>query len=844
MHRLHLLGRIDLRDAQGAEVRAVLAQPKRLALLACLAFAGGKGARRRDALLALFWPELDQDHARKALNKAVHFLRGALGEEVIVSRGDEDLAVDRGRLWCDAVAFLEAVDRSRPAEALELYGGELLPAFHLNDVPAFEEWLEHERADLRRRAADAARRMAEQFGREGQLGSAVAIARRALELSDADERAVRHLLELLDQVGDRAAALREYESFARRLALEYGAEPAAETQTLIRRIRARAEARGPADTRIEEPGPIAAALNAPPRLERSTGPASRNRVLPRGSRRMWTLIGTGTMAVGIGAMLALRLRPLPVYVPTRVVVAPLENQTGDASVADLARQLMATLPDAIAREGVGEPVPAAMVRDLLARATGSPGRVAEWLARETGAGLQLRGVCSRAAAGTTCQVDLLRMPAKVLRMSVSATGDPAQPAFGAELTERLLVALFLQRTWGDRVIWRGEYVPRSLAAVRAFKQAWDNEEWHLLAEAARLDTGWAEPVGWAAHDSSYVVAESVYARLARRPGLLEGERDAVAFARAGLRREAEKAFELARRRFAVNPEWWFAFLTYWAGVTDRAATTIAVSSYADSAVGPRKRQLLLAYGRRATALHHLGRYKEQLALAHELRRRFPTEELEHRSIELTALVGLGEVDSVRQRLSEWEATPEPVITHEAVGPQWVGSRAYIAAVELMAHGHQAEGRELLAATLPLYRRLREAGEYHIELVEILLVTGQLEEARVIALHDLRTFKSLRDSLAVLAILGGIAAREGKLDDAASYDRLLSAAGKRPGFAGGTAALARAYVATWLGDREGAVRLLEEARGYGLAEHRFVHRDPIFAALRDYPPFQRFLKSRD
>jgi hypothetical protein len=43
---------------------------------------------------------------RAALRKALHVLRGELGENVIVARGDEDLAVSPAALWCDAVAFV------------------------------------------------------------------------------------------------------------------------------------------------------------------------------------------------------------------------------------------------------------------------------------------------------------------------------------------------------------------------------------------------------------------------------------------------------------------------------------------------------------------------------------------------------------------------------------------------------------------------------------------------------------------------------------------------------------------------------------------------------------------
>src|SRR2546428_3910002 len=213
----------------------------------------------------------------------------------------------------------------------------------------------------------------------------------------------------------------------------------------------------------------------------------------------------------------------------------MENQTGDSAVGDFARQLAATLPDAIAREAMGEPVPATTVRDLLTETEGGRGQVLEWLARKTGAGLELRGTCSRAGAGgTTCELDLLRMPAKTLRMSVSVTGNAAQPAFEAELRERALVVLLLQRNYGDRATWLGEYLPRSLAAVRAFDQGNDSEmggdddaarrDWE---DAARLDTAWGVAAAWAAWTTLADSATARLQRFARRLGLLAGDREAV-----------------------------------------------------------------------------------------------------------------------------------------------------------------------------------------------------------------------------------------------------------------------------------------------------------------------------
>lgn len=64
MIRLHTFGALDLRSAEGRELRGVLAQPKRTALLAYLVLASPRGFHRRDTLLTVFWPEFDQERAR------------------------------------------------------------------------------------------------------------------------------------------------------------------------------------------------------------------------------------------------------------------------------------------------------------------------------------------------------------------------------------------------------------------------------------------------------------------------------------------------------------------------------------------------------------------------------------------------------------------------------------------------------------------------------------------------------------------------------------------------------------------------------------------------------------
>src|SRR5437016_13881662 len=125
MIELRLLGRLTLTSADGRDVRALLGQPRRLALLAYLAAATPPGFHRRDSLLALFWPELDQEHARAALRQALHGLRHALGDGVLVTRGDEDIGLDAERIRCDVVEFARAAEVGRLADALDLYRGHL-----------------------------------------------------------------------------------------------------------------------------------------------------------------------------------------------------------------------------------------------------------------------------------------------------------------------------------------------------------------------------------------------------------------------------------------------------------------------------------------------------------------------------------------------------------------------------------------------------------------------------------------------------------------------------------------------------------------------------------------------
>jgi hypothetical protein len=100
--------------------------------------------------------------------------RQSLGASVVIARGSESLAVSRDHIECDSTAFEDALDRGLLAEALDHYGGELLPTFSVDGAEGFNAWLDESRTRLRHRAARASWALAERHERAGAAAEAAA----------------------------------------------------------------------------------------------------------------------------------------------------------------------------------------------------------------------------------------------------------------------------------------------------------------------------------------------------------------------------------------------------------------------------------------------------------------------------------------------------------------------------------------------------------------------------------------------------------------------------------------------------------------------------------------------
>ena len=235
LFRLRLLGSPDLTRPDGAQALSVLAQPKRLALLAYLVADSGR-QHSRDELIGIFWPDRDEDDARNALRQALHYLRRSLAEGVVISRGDQ-LGVDHDLLECDVVDFEHYVACGDLEKALDLYRGDFMEGLHVSGCPEFEHWRDQRSATLRRSAVEAATTLSRRSEEDGNVSTAVEFARRSLALAPSDESQVRALMRLLASSGDRGGAVEAYTEFERRFREELELEPSPATMTLLHEIR-------------------------------------------------------------------------------------------------------------------------------------------------------------------------------------------------------------------------------------------------------------------------------------------------------------------------------------------------------------------------------------------------------------------------------------------------------------------------------------------------------------------------------------------------------------------------------------------------------------------------------
>lgn len=335
MIRLRTLGALDLRGSDGQELRGALSQPKRAALLAYLALATPRGYHRRDTLIALFWPDYDAEHARNALSQAVHFLRRAVGAEIIVSHNGDELGVERTQLWCDVVEFEEALDAGRAAQAVDLYRGELLDGFHVSAAPEFEHWLEGERKRLADRYVRAVEALAVERESVGDFAGAVTWWRRLAARDLYSSRLSLGLMRAMAAAGDPAAAVQHARVHEALLRQDLGVAPDPQLTQFVRQLQAPVESR-PAPIQETAAARVSSATSESSAPAPPTGRAPTPATFTNGRRPHRSVLITGGLLIllaasGAAAALAKSRREAPAQTIRSVGVLPFVSFSSDST---------------------------------------------------------------------------------------------------------------------------------------------------------------------------------------------------------------------------------------------------------------------------------------------------------------------------------------------------------------------------------------------------------------------------------------------------------------------------------------------------------------------------------
>lgn len=855
MIRFHALGALDLRDSDGREILSVLAQPKRLALLAYLAASPPGRFHRRDTLLGLFWPDSDKQHARDSLRQAIHHLRCSLGKGVIVGRGDEELGIDAALLWCDAAAFEQALGAGEAERALELYRGNLLAGFFLSEAPDFEQWLERERARLLERAVEVAWILAENLESGDDQVGAARFARRAVELSPNDEGTLRRLMSLLARLGDRASAVRAYEAFAARLAEACGVQPSTETRALAEEVRGSEMAVTYLPTRAQRTTPFtlaghsehASGARPAPQNTDGTGHATRQRrPTLRGRSRLAGLALAGLLLLAGAGIMAWAVRVNPMAAD-QVLILPFQNRTGDPSLDPLGRWATDWVMQDLTRTNRIQVVDASV--GLPGSRAGAPAgalllRLLEW----TGAGTVINGAYYRYGDSIQFQVQISDANSGTLVPMVEpVSGSLEQPQFAVRtLSQRITGAVAAHLDPRSQAFNSDGSRPPSYEAYQAwiegveqytqrnFRDAREN-----LLHASSLDSTFVTPLIWAAgagiHLGEHEWTDSLLGVAnARRDRLLPFDRHFLDMKRADLVGDRAADYRAGRRLLEVAPASELALYLFGAAALgfNRPAEAVDALRRIDTEQSAVDWDL---YGTRLTAALHLaGDYPGELAEAQRVRAHRPGL-LRAIGDEARALAALGRTEEVLYLLDRaLMLSAQPGATPAGI--------ARDAAEELAAHGHAEAAGEALARALAWYRTHTlpppgtEAQRY--DLARVLYRTGRWDEAEQL-FRELS--KHAPERVDYIGYLGVVAMRRGLVREADRISARLSRLDNP--YLSGANTLWRARIAAVAGRQDEAIELLRAAFAEGQGYWLLLHSDPDLASLRDEPAFRRLLQPR-
>src|SRR5881296_3002056 len=492
-------------------------------------------------------------------------------------------------------------------------------------------------------------------------------------------------------------------SFAERLIRNWGALESSEG---LRRVEGRvargvkhaiSQALAPlADDRFATAAEFAEALGG--RAHRTSVPR-RGILASRRGRRIG--LAAGTVAAAAAAVVLAVRHPAAGLNDRRVVVAVIENHTGDSSLDNLGHMASDWVTQGLAQTGIVEVVPSMSVITVSkASAEHGPGRLdaagLRTLGRETGAGTVVWGAYYRQGDSIRFQVQVsAARDGTVLRALEPVAGPISQPLAAVEAVRQRVMAALATLFDSRLSLWaKAAGQPPSFEAYQEFIQGLDRMVQFdsrgaigHFRRAALEDTTFRLPLIFAAHEhmdlGEFATADSIAHAVERSPGRLAPlDRLYLTWVLAQARGDRQRALETAREMaaFAPNSE------TLWLVAQGALALNRPREMMAAlTALGPDRglfRGWSVYWFYLSFAHHLMGDHRRELKAAVEGRRRHP-EELAVLAAEVRALAALGRVADIEQRLVEAPSLPPQ--------PGWSPADiGLLAALELTAHDHHAE----------------------------------------------------------------------------------------------------------------------------------------------------------
>ena len=238
--RIHLLGSMRATTYLGDDVLPRGRKARAVLAYLCLV----SGARVPRARLAtLLWDRVPDEQARKSFRQSLRELKKVMGPlaSELITANRETVRLNTALCWVDALALLAPQSNIPNALRSDLAGlcsGGLLEELD-GASPSFDQWLLGERTRFVERLRGLLELELAEVVESGQdAGKRASVARQLIAFDSTHEGASRALMRALNDLGERAQALQEYERCRSALKMRLDVQPSRETQALQQAIRA------------------------------------------------------------------------------------------------------------------------------------------------------------------------------------------------------------------------------------------------------------------------------------------------------------------------------------------------------------------------------------------------------------------------------------------------------------------------------------------------------------------------------------------------------------------------------------------------------------------------------